>query len=262
MRFRPCIDLHAGMVKQIVGSTYRDADDSAMVTNFATATTPSFFAELYRNDGLAGGHIIMLGKGNDEAARRALAAWPGGMQVGGGITPENASAWIDAGASAVIMTSYVFRDGVVDWEHLEHAARAVGRGRLVLDISCKRVGGAWLVVTDRWQKVSATAIDAALLDRLSRSCGEFLVHAADVEGRQAGIAGDLVALLASAAKIPVTYAGGIRSLEDLETVADLGNGRIDATIGSALDIFGGNLAYRDVVAWSRKRNPATSSPAE
>jgi phosphoribosylformimino-5-aminoimidazole carboxamide ribotide isomerase len=254
MRFRPCIDLHNGLVKQIVGSTYRDTGETGMVTNFATAVSPAFFADLYRKDNLSGGHIIMLGRGNESAAREALAAWPGGMQVGGGITPDTARMWLDAGASHVIMTSHVFRNGAIDWDNLADAVKRMGRQRLVLDISCKKVDNRYLVATDRWQTLSTVAVDAALLDRLGGSCDEFLVHAADVEGKQGGIAEDLVTLLGGASPLPVTYAGGIRSLADLDRIDALGNGRVDATIGSALDIFGGKLGYREVVAWHEKKN--------
>lgn len=257
MRFRPCIDIHNGLVKQIVGSTYSDTDEASIVTNFSTPDSPASFADRYKKDGLAGGHVIMLGKGSENAARSALAAWPGGMQVGGGMTPDNAHTWLDKGASHIIVTSYVFSEGAIAWDNLARIAAAIGRRRLVLDISCKSAGGRYLVATDRWQKLSTVPVDAALLEKLGRSCDEFLVHAADVEGKQGGIAEELVALLAGASPLPVTYAGGIRSLDDLDRVESLGGGRVDATIGSALDIFGGPLAYRDVVRWHAQRNPAT-----
>lgn len=254
MRFRPCIDIHQGRVKQIVGSTYRDGDATGMVTNFSSELPSSHFAEMYRRDGLTGGHVIMLGSGNEQAALQALRAYPGGLQIGGGITPDNAAAYLDSGASHVIMTSYVFSGGAVSWERLRQAVSRIGRKRLVLDVSCKKVGGAYRIVTDRWQRVSDVEISSATLEQLGAYCDEFLVHAADVEGTQQGVAADLIELLAQYSPVPTTYAGGIRSLVDIGEVGRAGAGRIDYTIGSALDIFGGNLRYRDVVALPRKHN--------
>ncbi|MFW6145697.1 MAG: phosphoribosylformimino-5-aminoimidazole carboxamide ribotide isomerase [Planctomycetota bacterium] len=250
MRFRPCIDLRGGRVVQIVGGSLRD-DDGAAVTNFQTARPPADYARLYRADDLRGGHVIALGPGNETAARAALAAWPGGMQYGGGVTADNAAAWLDAGASHVIVTSYVFRDGRIDTGRLDGLVAAVGAERLVLDLSCRRREGAFRVVTDRWQTFTDVAVNAATLDPLADRCAEFLVHGVDVEGRRLGIDADLVALLADASPRPVTYAGGATSIEDLDRVNALGRGRVDLTIGSALDIFGGDIPYREVVAWHR-----------
>ncbi|MBD3240715.1 MAG: phosphoribosylformimino-5-aminoimidazole carboxamide ribotide isomerase [Chitinivibrionales bacterium] len=261
MRFRPCIDLHRGRVKQIVGATYRDADEG-LVTNFDTDRPARAFAEMYRSDGLTGGHVIMLGPGNEDAALSALSAFPGGLQVGGGITPENAARFLDAGASHVIVTSYVFREGVIDWKRLEAMVQAVGGAKLVLDLSCKKFDNRYLVVTDRWQRVSNVAIDRELLDGLAESCDELLVHAAHVEGRREGVDTALVELLAASAPLPVTYAGGIRSLEDLDTISEAGDGRIDATVGSALDIFGGSLPYREVVAWHHRHAGPSDNDSE
>lgn len=255
MRFRPCIDLHRGRVKQIVGSTYSDTDDG-LVTNFETERPPADFAAMYRRDGLPGGHVIMLGPGNEDAALQAVGAFPGGMHVGGGITPANAATYLDGGASHVIVTSYVFRDGRIDWDRLDELVGAVGRERLVLDISCRRVHGEYRVATDRWQRISDEVVAAPLLQRLSGHCAEFLVHAADVEGKQGGVAVDLAAMLGTDAPAPVTYAGGIRSIEDLESIQEAGGGRVDATVGSALDIFGGTLAYDEVLAWHRSQDTA------
>lgn len=247
MRFRPCIDLHDGVVKQIVGGTLSD-EGPAPATNFTAQRPPQWFADRYREDGLTGGHVIQLGPGNREAARAALAAWPGGLQVGGGITADNAAEWLDAGASHVIVTSFVFHDGTVDEDRLRRLVAAVGRSRLVLDLSCRRRGPDYIVVTDRWQTFTREAVGPALLDRLARSCDEYLVHGVDVEGRCAGIETELVALLGDGVPIPCTYAGGIRSPADIEAIGRLGRGRIDFTVGSALDIFGGTLAYHEIAS--------------
>ncbi|ADH86958.1 phosphoribosylformimino-5-aminoimidazole carboxamide ribotide isomerase [Desulfurivibrio alkaliphilus] len=253
MKFRPCIDLHEGKVKQIVGSTLSDSDQGSLATNFVAEQPPSYYAELYRRDNLNGGHVIMLGPGNEAAAAEALAAWPGGLQLGGGITADNAGRWLDLGAEAVIVTSYVFRDGQVLEERLRRLVKAVGRERLVLDLSCRRRDGRFLVVTDRWQKFTSMAVDATSLEYFSRFCCEFLVHAVDVEGKCAGVAEDLLTLLAAATPLPTTYAGGVASLDDLYRIKELGRDRLDATIGSALDIFGGTgVQYRDAVAFNRE----------
>jgi len=248
MNFRPCIDLHNGIVKQIIGSTLSDDPACAPQTNFETDAPPRYFAELYKRDNLAGGHVIMLGPGNEPAAREALAAYPGGFQVGGGITPANAASFLDAGASHVIVTSYVFREGAIDEKRLAEISRAVGKNRLVLDLSCKEKGGRYLIVTDRWRKFTDVAISRETLGRLAGFCDEFLVHAADVEGKRQGI-DEALAVLLAASPIPVTYAGGVRSLDDLARIRQLGKGRLDFTVGSALDLYGGELKYRDIIAW-------------
>jgi phosphoribosylformimino-5-aminoimidazole carboxamide ribotide isomerase len=245
MKFRPCIDLHGGKVKQIVGSTLRD-DHLHLVTNFETETAPSVFAEMYRHDNLIGGHVIMLGPGNEAAAINALEAFPGGLQIGGGINPENAAQFLEKGASHVIVTSYVFKDGKVQWENLDRMSASVGKERLVLDLSCKRKDGVYCIVTDRWQVFSEEIISRITFEKLEPFCDEFLIHAADVEGKQGGIDQELLSVLAGCTNKPLTYAGGVRSLDDLRLVNTLGNGIIDVTIGSALDIFGGKLSYRDV----------------
>ena len=208
---------------------------------------------LYRRDGLQGGHVIMLGPGNESEARAALQAYPGGLQIGGGINLDNARGWLEAGASHVIVTSWVFRGGQVDWERLEQLVGAIGKARLVLDLSCRRRGNDYLVVTDRWQKFTDLVISPESLQKLAVSCAEFLIHAVDVEGQCRGIDQELVAKLGQWSPIPTTYAGGARSLADLETVTRLGQGRIDLTIGSALDIFGGSgVRYEDAVAFNRR----------
>jgi phosphoribosylformimino-5-aminoimidazole carboxamide ribotide isomerase len=247
MRFRPCIDLHGGVVKQIVGATLSDAASDRLETNFQARQPSAWFANRYRQDHLTGGHVIQLGRGNTEAARGALAAWPGGLQVGGGINADNAQAWLDAGASHVIVTSWVFNDGRIHMARLEALTRKIGKAHLVLDLSCRKRGDAYLVATNRWQTFTQEAVTYALMDRLADYCDEFLIHAVDVEGRCAGIEADLVAYLGRWQGLPVTYAGGISSQADIDRIDALGNGRIDFTVGSALDIFGGKgLRYADL----------------
>lgn len=300
-RFRPCIDLHGGLVKQIVGGTLTDApsstDDASdtagadagsggLRTNFSTTTPAADFAARYAADGLPGGHVIMLGDGNQAAARSALGAYPGGLHVGGGINPSNAGEWLDAGASHVIVTSYVFRGGSIDWARVDEMRRAVGRERLVLDVSCRKrpvaaaaAGGCrnddggggeggdvgddrveYVVCTDRWTRTTDYVLSAAGVRRLATHCDELLVHAVDEEGKRGGIDTGLVTRLAGWASgaaadgsdLPVVYAGGARCLADLDTVDRLSRGRVDLTIGSALDLFGGDLPYADAVAWMRR----------
>ena len=251
-RFRPCIDLHEGSVKQIVGGTL-DSEQEDLQTNFVSERSPGYFAEMYRDDGLEGGHIIMLGKGNEDAAREALSAWPGGLQVGGGITPENAGDWLEAGASHVIATSFLFdEEGHFQAGKLANLSEQVGRDRLVIDLSCRRAGSDWVVAMNRWQTLTDMKVNAETLSELSGKCAEFLIHAADVEGKCEGIDEDLVALLGDWGGCPVTYAGGVRRLEDLQLVDQLSQGKVDLTIGSALDIFGGSLVkYSDCVEYNQ-----------
>lgn len=271
MKFRPCIDLHNGQVKQIVGSTLREEASStdndttnrtslsALRTNFTAKQPASWFAELYCKDELQGGHVIMLGPGNTEAAQSALAAYPNQLQIGGGITLDTAQEWVNAGASHVIVTSYVFKDGQIHKERLQSLVNVIGKERLVLDLSCRKQpsqpDGDYYVVTDKWQKFTNYPVNAQTLQDLSRYCAEFLVHGVDVEGLQCGILPDLVTLLGQACPIPVTYAGGVRSLQDLELVRKLGQNKVDCTVGSALDIFGGSLSYDSVVDWHNKQQP-------
>jgi phosphoribosylformimino-5-aminoimidazole carboxamide ribotide isomerase len=252
MKFRPCIDIHGGRVKQIVGSTLSDKDTGELKTNFASDQPPSYFAEMYRRDNLTGGHIIMLGPGNEEAALDALSAWPGGMQVGGGITGENALYWLENGAAAVIVTSHVFKDGLVYEDRLKKLADLVGRERLVIDLSCRKRSGRYYVVTDRWQKFTEVEVNREAIGFFARFCSEFLIHAADVEGKCEGVAEDLLTDLADWATIPTTYAGGVKDIDDLRLVRELGRDRLDVTVGSALDIFGGSgMTYREAVDYCR-----------
>jgi phosphoribosylformimino-5-aminoimidazole carboxamide ribotide isomerase len=247
MRFRPCIDLHDGVVKQIVGATLTDNPSRTLQTNFRTQKPASWFADRYRQDNLTGGHVIQLGRGNAAAARSALSRWPGGMQIGGGINADNAAHWLNAGASHVIVTSWVFNDGRIHMARLKRLSRAIGKARLVLDLSCRKRGNAYLVATDRWQTFTSEAVTYRLLDRLAEYCDEFLIHAVDVEGRCAGIETELVAYLGRWEGLPVTYAGGIAAQTHIDLIESLGNGKIDFTVGSALDIFGGRgLRYEDL----------------
>ena len=249
--FRPCIDLHEGKVKQIVGGSLADGA-GRLRTNYVSDRPAEWYAELYKRDGLKGGHVIMLGPGNEEQARTALTAYPSGLQLGGGVNLDNAREWLEAGASHVIVTSWVFRDGQMDRERLTELLRAVGKDRLVLDLSCRRRGEEYFVVTDRWQKFTEMTISRENLEDLASHCAEFLIHAVDVEGLCHGIDHQLVERLAEWSPIPTTYAGGARSLADLEAVTRIGQGKIDLTIGSALDIFGGaGVRYREVVEFNK-----------
>jgi phosphoribosylformimino-5-aminoimidazole carboxamide ribotide isomerase len=264
MKFRPCIDLHHGQVKQIVGSTLTDDANSALDTNFETDRPAADYAKMYEKDSLLGGHVIMLGSGNDAAAKSALSSYPKGLQVGGGINDTNAKEWLDAGASHVIVTSHVFANGQIHMERLKQLVEICGKDRLVLDLSCRRkpqtldndgfVDNHYYVVTNRWQSFTDYKVTAESLTELATCCDEFLVHGVDVEGKQCGILEDLVVLLGDHSPIPVTYAGGVRSLDDLELVKRLGKDKVDATVGSALDCFGGELKYDAVVAWHHEQN--------
>lgn len=226
-----------------------------MRTNFVSERPSRWFAELFKKDGLRDGHVILLGPGNEAAAREALAAFPGGLQVGGGITPANAAGYLEAGASHVIVTSWIFRDGRLDRDRLRQMTDAVGRDKLVLDLSCRRRDGKYIVVTDRWQTFTDVELGRETLAGLAPSCAEFLVHAADVEGLRLGMDLALVEKLAQESPLPATYAGGAKALGDLEDVQRMGGGKIHLTIGSALDIFGGGVRYADAVAFNR-RHPA------
>jgi phosphoribosylformimino-5-aminoimidazole carboxamide ribotide isomerase len=249
-RFRACIDLHQGAVKQIVGGSLRDNGDG-LRTNFVAEHDAAWFAARYRDDGLRGGHVIMLGPGNEVAARGALAAWPGGLQVGGGINADNARTWLDAGAAAVIVTSWLFPDDDLDRQRLAILQRLLQPEELVIDLSCRRQDDGWYVATKRWQHITQVRLGPALLQELAAHCCEFLVHAADVEGLCQGIDEGLVQALAEWSPRPCTYAGGGRQLADLQRVQELSQGRVDLTFGSALDLFGGTgVRYQDCVAWN------------
>lgn len=255
MIFRPCIDIHNGKVKQIVGASLKDAGDRA-AENFVSDQDAVYYAKLYQEYGLKGGHVILLnGRDSDfyEATKRqaylALLAYPGGLQAGGGITAENAADFIGAGASHVIVTSYVFQGGEILEENLKKLVQAVGKEHLVLDVSCRRRGDGYYIVTDRWQKETDIRITPRLLEKLSAFCDEFLIHAVDVEGKKSGIEEELLKELAGWRGIPITYAGGVRDLEDLKRLKETGGGRIDVTIGSALSLFGGDLDFEEAVRY-------------
>ncbi|KAH9943377.1 Phosphoribosylformimino-5-aminoimidazole carboxamide ribotide isomerase [Epithele typhae] len=239
--FRPCIDLHNGEVKQIVGGTLSEDAPGGLRTNFVASQPSSHFAALYRAHDLEGGHVIKLGPGNDRAAREALAAWPGHLQIGGGITDQNAREWLDAGAGKVIVTSHLFPDGRFSRERLRAVSAAVGRERLVVDVSCRRRGDKWLVAMNKWQTITDMEVGKESLAMLSEYCSEFLIHAADVEACRPGNAHLLVAQARKWVTIPTTYAGGAKSISDLSLVDRLSGGKVDLTYGSALDIFGGTL---------------------
>jgi len=253
MKFRPCIDLHEGEVKQIVGGTLTDGGESPVV-NYTSERCPDWYAKKYHKDGLIGGHVIRLGAGNDLAAEMALSGWPGGLQLGGGINAQNALDWLEKGAEKVIVTSYVFKDGLIHEERLRELFNTIGKDRLVLDLSCRKRDGKYWIVTDRWQKFTTVEVEPAQLDYFSSFCSEFLIHAVDVEGKSSGIEKNLVRLLGDWAKIPVTYAGGVHSWDDIQIIDTLGRGKIDFTVGSALDIFGGNgLKYADLIKTFNKQ---------
>lgn len=257
MEFRPCIDIHNGKVKQIVGGSLQDSGNMAR-ENFVSEQDAAFFAKLYRRKGLRGGHIILLNPVGSEfyeatkaQALGALREYPGGLQIGGGITPYNAAEFLEAGASHVIVTSYVFHDGKIRYDRLEQLCRVVGRERLVLDLSCRKVEQGYMVVTDRWQNMTKEQVNEELLERLSDYCDEFLVHAVDVEGKAQGIETELVKLLGQWNGQPVTYAGGVHKLEDLHLLKTLGRDRLNVTIGSALDLFGGVMEWESVLMLCR-----------
>lgn len=254
MKFRPCIDIHNGKVKQIVGGSLKDAGNKAQ-DNFVSELEADYYARLYASYGLSGGHIILLnpeGSAFYEAdcrqAGMALKAYPQGLMIGGGIHPDNAEHFLDLGASHVIVTSYVFREGRIDFDRLEKMKAAVGKERLVLDLSCRKKEDGYYIVTDRWQKFTDCKVEEKTLDMLMSYCSEYLIHAVDVEGKASGIEKDLAALLGSWHKIPITYAGGVGSLQDLEELRSLGQGYLDVTIGSALDIFGGTIPFETAAA--------------
>lgn len=251
--FRPCIDLHEGKVKQIVGGSLTA---NGAETNFVSDRDATYYASLYREHNLQGGHIISLGPNNQQSALRALTAFPQGMQYGGGVNLENASEFLEAGASHVIVTSHLFESGEFSWSRLEAIKSAVGADRLVLDLSCRKTDNGWMIATDRWQTITDTPVNQQTIEKLESHCAEFLVHAADVEGLQAGIDSDLVSLLGQCCSLPCTYAGGARSLQDLQLVDTLSKGRVDLTIGSALDIFGGSgITLADCIQWNASQQP-------
>lgn len=257
MQFRPCIDIHNGAVKQIVGGTLRDKGDFA-AENFVSKQDAAFYARMYRDSGIKGGHIILLNAADSpyynetkEQALKALKEYPKGLQVGGGINTSNALEFIENGAAAVIVTSFVFKDGRINYENLNALYQIVGKNRLVLDLSCRKKDGKYYIVTDRWQRFTDEIVSFELLDKLSKYCCEFLIHAVDAEGKVSGIERELTAMLGKWGKIPITYAGGVASFEDLEAIKELGHNHLNVTIGSALDLFGGDMEYEKVVEYCK-----------
>ncbi|TDT72486.1 1-(5-phosphoribosyl)-5-[(5-phosphoribosylamino)methylideneamino] imidazole-4-carboxamide isomerase [Hypnocyclicus thermotrophus] len=245
--FRPCIDLHNGKVKQIVGGTLSDNKTNSIIENFVSDKPASYYAKLFKKYNLTGGHVIKLGIGNDEEAISALKAFPNGLQIGGGITINNANLYIEYGASHVIVTSYVFNNGKIDFKRLENLSNLIGKDKLVLDLSCRKNNNKYYVVTDRWQNFTNFEISKENIKILENYCDEFLIHGVDVEGKKQGIDKELLYLINDYCSIPTTYAGGIRSLEDIKLINSIGNGKIHYTVGSALDIFGGNLSFEYII---------------
>ena len=254
MRFRPCIDIHNGKVKQIVGGSLRDTGNQAE-ENFVSEQDGAFYASLYKEKGLKGGHIILLNSADSEyfqttraQAFLALRAYPGGLQLGGGVNPDNAADYLNAGASHVIVTSYVFRDGRICWENLEKMVQEVGREHLVLDLSCRKRADKYYIVTDRWQKFTEETVSLELMKKLGGYCDEFLIHAVDVEGKANGVEIPLAELLGEYEGHPVTYAGGVGSMKDIQTLKQASGGKVDVTVGSALDLFGGTIPFANLVS--------------
>lgn len=258
MEFRPCIDIHNGEVKQIIGGSLKDEGSQAR-ENFVATQDAAFFAELYKKHGLKGGHVILLNKSGTpeyeltkKQALGALQAYPGGLQIGGGITTLNAKDFISAGASHVIVTSYVFRDGIIDYDRLRSLVQAVGKDNIVLDLSCKKKDGEYYIVTDRWQKYTSVRLDTETMKRLEDYADEYLIHAVDVEGKQAGVDDVLINIMGEYDGIPVTYAGGVHSYEDLEKLKSMTDGKVNVTIGSALNLFGGAMDFEKVLQYCDK----------
>ncbi|CAI7578135.1 unnamed protein product [Penicillium bialowiezense] len=252
-KFRPCIDLHSGQVKQIVGGTLSTVA-ADLKTNYVSKLPASHYAGLYQKHDLRGGHVVKLGPGNEEAAQEACKMWPGGLQIAGGITDKNAQYWIDQGADKVIITSFLFPGGKFSLERLQSVLSALNgdKSKLVLDLSCRRKDNTWFVAMDRWQTITEMEINQESISLLEPYCAEFLIHAADVEGLQQGVDEELVSRLAEWCTIPVTYAGGARHLQDLEKVHISSKGKVDLTIGSALDIFGGSgVTFDECIEWNK-----------
>lgn len=258
MEFRPCIDIHNGQVKQIVGGSLTDHAEGPR-ENFVAGQDAAFYAGLYREKGIRGGHVILLNAKTSDfyektkaQALEALKAYPGGLQVGGGITPDNAGEFLSAGASHVIVTSYVFSDGIIHYERLKELVKEVSAKQLVLDLSCRKYNGGYRIVTDRWQKETEVTLTEQLMDVLSEFCDEFLIHAVDVEGKAEGIEKTLAAMLGAWGKKPVTYAGGVHNFDDLRLLKQLGKNKLNVTIGSALNLFGGEMDLEEVLTFVKE----------
>lgn len=269
MKFRPCIDIHNGKVKQLVGGSLKDEGDVAK-ENFVATSDSTYYANLYKEEGLKGGHIIILNskdspfyEDSKKQAVDALKAYNGGMQIGGGINAANAKEFIDYGASHVIVTSYIFEDGKLSYERLMRLVDAVSKDKIVLDLSCRKKNGDYYVVVDRWQTFTDMKLTKESLKELANYCDEFLIHGVDVEGMGAGMEEDLVKILVEYVKensgnvngaledklSNVTYAGGLGSYENIERFKEISEGLLDYTIGSALDLFGGKLEFKKVLKY-------------
>lgn len=255
MKFRPCIDIHNGKVKQIVGSSLSEKDGvSSAKNNFVSSRSAGEYAKLYKTHGLFGGHVVMLNAPGDSMyeetlaqAKEALSVFPGGLQIGGSINHKNAADFIALGASHVVVTSFVFHEGLVDMDKLKSLCDAVGPEKIVLDLSVKKVENDYHVATERWQNISKECVNLDLFERLSPYCSEFLIHGADVEGKRRGIDEDLVSRLSAWEGKKIIYAGGIGNLKDIEKIREISGGKLDFTVGSALDLFGGPLKFGDVI---------------
>lgn len=252
MKFRPCIDIHNGSVKQIVGGSLSDKGNLA-IDNFVSNYNGKYYAQLYKKYGLNGGHIIILNPESSEfynadveQAKLALSEYQGGLQIGGGINDKNAKGFLDMGASHVIVTSYVFKNGEINHSNLKKISDTVGKSRLVIDLSCRKKDGEYYIVTDRWQKFTNIKLSAETIDYFSSFCDEFLIHAVDSEGKANGIETSVAELMGNHCNITSTYAGGISSLDDLDVLREKGKDKLDFTIGSALDIFGGTIPFEAV----------------
>ena len=245
MLFRPCIDLHKGKVKQIVGSTL---DTDGLKENFVAEKSPDWYAELFKSLNLTGGHVIMLGPGNEDAALCALGAYPGGMSVGGGINETNAEKFLRGGARQVIVTSTLFENGSFSYGRAEALAKAIGPENLIFDLSCISSPSGCMIACDRWRTVTHDSLTPRLLDRLRDYCSEFLVHAVSSEGKRAGADAEVVSVLAEYAamsgSVPVTYAGGLGTMDDIRDFMIRTDKKVFFTVGSALDIYGGNLSVK------------------
>ncbi len=241
-------------MKQIVGGTLRDSG-AGPKENFVSEKSAEWYAELYREGGLTGGHVIQLGAGNRDAAREALSAWPNGMQIGGGINIRNAVEWLEAGASQIIITSSLFdSDGRFLEKNLRELAAEVGRENIVVDLSCRRTKTGWTVAMNRWQTLTNIDVTHPTLETLAEWTSEYLIHAADVEGLCNGIDAELVEELGGWAGVPMTYAGGVSGMDDVLLVADRSGGNVDVTVGSALDIFGGSgVSYESLLEWNKRK---------
>ena len=245
MIFRPCIDLHQGKIRQIVGITL--TDKAGPKINFSATKSVEWFVDLYKADNLQDGHIILLGEGNEKVALRAIKRWPAAFQVGGQMNIDNASFWLDKGAKKIIFTSWLIEKETIHWQRLENLAKKITPQKIVLDLSCQYFDGDYYIMTEQWKNKSKHSL-GKVAAKLADYCSEFLIHATSVEGQKKGIEKKLIKTLADYKKpAEITYAGGITTQEDIEFIIQEGQSRLFFTVGSALDIFGGTLSYRLLV---------------